>query len=473
MTGIVNTVEEIMTKAQLIADDILSGRVPRELIIMCKNKPVMSINFDEGCYDVLDRKHLPFLIEAKYREPLPEKEFYTKYDIVQRQSIITDNREAVTDWLSDRVLLLSRKNANWIYNAIGMDQKVTPKQKAIVSLVCRSVSITDNYWVKLAGDKRNWEDINIRQNHLNETIAQIALHGKSGTLQGSLCSPELTTHGAYAKAWRRYPDGSLWLHKLGAHDASEAKIEIEVSNILDKMNVDHVPYIAAEDDGKFVCACPAITSDRLSIISASDLTSYFNIKGFDSKQELVKRDADAICKMSIVDYLVSNRDRHSENWGFMYNPDTMEILGCHPLFDHNNSFANEYMDSEDAKYMFNGISIKKTAMIAMRHVDFHFTKGFTRKDFMTTLHYKTFMRRASQLGIRVIPETPTEVMLRLLKRELLLRNRYDMLNEIADVMPRMGAELSESDIESMVKATVEAMVPAVVINENPIIDPVF
>ena len=31
--------------------------------------------------------------------------------------------------------------------------------------------------------------------------------------------------------------------------------------------------------------------------------------------------------MWIVDYLISNPDRHLENWGFYYDPTTTDILG--------------------------------------------------------------------------------------------------------------------------------------------------
>jgi len=69
--------------------------------------------------------------------------------------------------------------------------------------MCRAVSLLDNYWLKMEGDAATWAETNLRHNKLNEVIAQVALHGKSLTLQGSMQTPELTTNGAYAKAWRR------------------------------------------------------------------------------------------------------------------------------------------------------------------------------------------------------------------------------------------------------------------------------
>lgn len=90
-----------------------------------------------------------------------------------------------------------------------------------------------------------------------------------------LISPEFTTNGAYAKAWHRDADGSLWLYKLNDRQ-STAKIEVMVSNILDCTNVKHCHYEAREDMGYYVCACPAMTSDTLSIVDGLTFIGYCN-----------------------------------------------------------------------------------------------------------------------------------------------------------------------------------------------------
>ena len=78
-------------------------------------------------------------------------------------------------------------------------------------MACRAVSVLDAYWLKFDDDKGLlWKAVDVKRNPLNEIIAQVALHGKSLTLQGSLVTPELTTNGAYAKAWRRHSDNFLW-----------------------------------------------------------------------------------------------------------------------------------------------------------------------------------------------------------------------------------------------------------------------
>lgn len=370
----------------------------KDVLLMSKDTEVMRINFSTGVYEVMQPDLLPYGIRGKLRDREPDTGNY-HYDLVRAVAVSNSNRDALVSWFSNRTLLLSRANAKWIYNLLGFDQVSTDIQKLKISFVCRSVSILDSYWVKLDGDDATWDKIDIKRNPLNEVIAQVALHGKSLTLQGSLVTPELTTNGAYAKAWRRHPDGSLWLYKLGHNGSWESKIEVMVSNLLDKMPVKHAHYEAGEDDGKYVCMCPAISTDKLAILPAMEYMSYCSVNGLDFKKEVLRIGSYDYYAMCIVDYLISNRDRHSQNWGFYYDKDTMEIVSLHPLFDHNNAFDNEYMNNKDEKYLVTGGSLRDAAMTAMSKIDFKFTNTFTKDDFLTERQWLSFRDRAKELGL--------------------------------------------------------------------------
>ena len=380
----------------------------RDLLLMYENTEVLLVNFDDDVFEVKNKDLLPFGLKRKLRK-VPE---LSKDNIKEVLTIMRKNNEAFTDWLANRTLSLSRKNAKWIYNLLKIDQLNTPKIRAKVALTCRAVSVLDNYWLKLDGDKTTWSDINVRHVSLNEVIAQVALHGKSLTLQGSLCSPELTTNGAYAKAWRRFPDG-LHLFKLGHDGNTESRIEVMCSNLLDKMNVEHCHYEAGEDEGKYVCVCPAMTTDKISILPGMDFISYCNVNGKQWEKELLELDSDNYYKMWIVDFLLANRDRHGQNWGLWYKPDTMQLVGLHPLFDHNNAFDKDWLEDRNATYQMNDKSIMESAKFAMSKVDFHFTEEITRDDFITKRQYDEFKKRAEILGIKTLCNYEDKVRTRL------------------------------------------------------------
>lgn len=369
--------------------------------IMMKDTEVMRVDFDALMYEVLSEKYLPYPIKGKLQKIPAPNTIRTTYDMTQSILAARKNEEAVVSWLAGRVLLLSRANAKWIYNLFRFEQVSTAEQHVKIALVCRAVSVLDPYWLKYDDDgDLSWDSVDVRKNPLNEVVAQVALHGKSLTLQGSPVTPELTTNGAYAKAWRRHEDSSLWLYKLGANGNTESRIEVMCSNLLDKMNVEHVHYEAGQDEDKYVCMCPCMTTESKAVLTGMEFISYCNVNGIDPDTHMFEIDGESIYKMWIVDFLISNRDRHGQNWGFFYDTETMEILGCHPLFDHNNAFDIDFMRNMDAPYQFGEMTIRQAAMKAMEKVDFHFTAPITREDFITDRQYQSFRKRAECLGLK-------------------------------------------------------------------------
>ncbi len=376
--------------------------------LMMKDKIVMNINIDEGLYEIVDENLLPFTMQNKIDKPLPKKDNYTRYEMTQQRIIDIHNSAALISFLAHRILPITRENAKKIYNLFGFSQLQDEISKSKIALVCRALSLQDNYWVKLENDNTMWKNVCLRNVSLSEAVAQVSLHGSSFTLTNkkdeALRTPELTGQGAYAKAWVREPDG-LYLYKRGANGTMESKIEVMVSNLLDNCNVNHLKYEAGESNGEYICKCKCMTDDTISILSGEDFYTWCTVQGLDSHKEALKIDPESIYKMWIVDYLIANNDRHGLNWGFFYNCDTMEILGCHPLYDHNNSFDIALMQDENKGYLYDdSMTMKEAAMKAMKEVDFHFYRVPVREDFITDRQYKTYMKRAEELGIKVIPK---------------------------------------------------------------------
>lgn len=370
-----------------------------DLCLMSKDNLVMVINFDEGKYSIANERLVPFGLKGKLRKVMDFSDVKSHYDDTQRIIAMNKNNEFIVKWLANRVLLLSRRNAKWLYNALKLEQLTSDIEKAKVALLCRAISINDTYWFRVGRENVTWDRVSIRRNPLNETIAQIALHGKSLTIQGSLLTPELTTHGAYAKAWRRHEDDSLWLYKKGDNGNTEARIEVMVSNLLDKMNIPHCHYEEGEDDGHYVSMCPVMSTEDNSILYGMDFISYCNVNGLNPDKEMLRIDSEMIYKMWVVDYIIANRDRHGQNWGFFYDSDTMEIKGCHPLYDHNNAFDIEWMQTPDADYQFGNMTIRQAAHEAIKHVAISVKEPITRNDFITDRQWNCFSSRARELGI--------------------------------------------------------------------------
>lgn len=366
------------------------------MYLMCGDVKVMDIDISEGKYDVLNSQLLPHALKGAI---MP----VTGSSPKELSRALVNNYDAVFNYLAGRVLALSRENAKKLLNTLHLEQSQSPVERAKIALFCKAVSVIDNYWLSSKGTEK-WQNINIRRAPLNSVIAQIALHGSSLTLQGDdIRTPELTTQGAYAKCWKR-EDGDIWLYKKGNNSGDyEAKVEVCVSKLLDKTTLRHVEYRDASSMGKYCCKCRCMSDDEKSILSGMDFGAYCNRLGKAPNAESHRIDPEMMYGMHVIDYLVSNIDRHSGNWGFYFDSATTEIIGCHPLFDHNNAFDRENMkvaDGGPCKF-FKGKTMLETAKYSMERCAFKFTEKVSRSDFMNEEQYQSFMRRAKELGISV------------------------------------------------------------------------
>lgn len=364
------------------------------MLLMLKDTPVMQMDFESGLFSVLNQKYLPFSMQGKIvdTKTLEGMQLYQAYRI---------NYNTVLRFLAQRVLPIDRENAKKIMNCLRLSQIQTDEEKAKIALTYKALCLQDNYWVKLENQSILWKDVDLRQNSLSKAVAQIALHGESLTLHGKTAvTPETSTLGAYAKCWKR-DGGELWLYKRGSNGDKESRVEVEVSNILAKTNVRHLPYYDASSNGVYCCRCKCMTDQVISMLSGSDYISYCSTIGADWKQNLIKLDPQGFYHMLVVDYLISNPDRHLLNWGLFYNCTTMQLLGLHPLYDHNNAFDSGVMKDESYGSHFYDKSLFEVAQMAIKRCDFRFTDKIKKKDFYYPDHYESFKQKAKNLGLSV------------------------------------------------------------------------
>lgn len=364
------------------------------MYLMLKDIPVLKFNIDEGIYQVLNEDLLPISLKDTFKQK------FVNMNENERTKINNHNFYAITSYLSRRVLNIDRENAKNLLNAYELSQSDDPITKTKIAITCKATSMIDDYWLNDDNLSLKWENINLRENHLNQIVAHIALHGKSLTISGIPHTPELTGQGAYAKAWVR-KDDSVYLYKKSSKKGIESEIEVMTSNILDCFNIEHVKYFAETSEGHFVSACKNMSTDDYCIVPAEDVLMYCNKKDIDFMNYALKIDSDSIYKMCVVDYLIANRDRHMLNWGFYMNNNTGNLLKCHPLFDHNNSFDSEFMqDKDDNKSLvFQGKTQKEVALMAIKKCDIKCIKPVTRDMFINDEMYDSFMSRAVELGL--------------------------------------------------------------------------
>ena len=108
-------------------------------------------------------------------------------------------------WCASRILTLDRTFAKEILNSIGATQAVTDRDRAQIALSYHCLSLKDVFWVRHAGEKTTFAELNLYENHLSNVFVDVALKGRQMTVQNShLIAGDVSTNGCFPKAWIRH-----------------------------------------------------------------------------------------------------------------------------------------------------------------------------------------------------------------------------------------------------------------------------
>lgn len=289
---------------------------------MLIDTPVLYFNLEEYLVTVLSETHLPFSLRG------------TIFDRADTKTLFSNTLQ-VKMFLSARLISIQRKNAKQILKHLKLSTRNDMNTRCNIALYCKALTLTDSYWVKREVSTSTWSDVNLYTNRLDEALIDVSLNGVSYTPTTTVLSPELTTKGLFKKAWLRKADG-LYLYKSDdLEDKTNTKAEAIASQLLDAFGLSHCPYNLETHNGELMVICPCLATDELSMVDASDIKLYCNANGINFR-DLCKRIGGVdYHNMFVVDYLISNTDRHDGNWAFYMNNDTGKLVSMVPLYDHN------------------------------------------------------------------------------------------------------------------------------------------
>lgn len=218
--------------------------------------------------------------------------------------------------------------------------------------VTHALSLNDTFWVKPVDSGLQWKDVSLYRNPFNEIISEAAFDGSVSSSGFSSTSPEFSTDGQYAKCWVR-EDDTIQLYKTGGVFGVEPIAEYLASQLAAILCPDAVRYELAFYHGELISKCALFTSERYGLAKAAALTKDRTISGFLRCFESIGSGG-AFRRMCILDALILNIDRHSGNFGVLYENDTLQIQKMAPVFDNNRSLLFD-LDSDQLK-IWNGAS---------------------------------------------------------------------------------------------------------------------
>lgn len=202
---------------------------------------------------------------------------------------------------------------------------------------------------------------------MNEAIVELSLKGRQMKVTNKELAPDLSTKGCFPKAWIRNENGFKLL-KDG--DEAVVKRELLASEICQCFDIPQVTYREFFYNGERVTESDIITSKEISMVSKMAVDIYACNHDFDTIERCRQLDPVTYYGMNILDYLIGNTDRHPENWGFLVDNSTNELISLYPLMDFNQSFLS-YDNIDGARCQTVGkrqLSQREAAIEAVKHI---------------------------------------------------------------------------------------------------------
>ena len=148
-----------------------------------------------------------------------------------------------------------------------------------------------------------------------------------------------------------FEDGKWVLKKYGETQYGEQCINECFANLINKKQgfEQYLNYKLQFDKNRCIsCTCEFFTNENVEFVTAYDFTSFEKQKSSKSNYEQYINlcanaglDAEEVRKFmdyqTLLDFVISNTDRHYQNFGILRDPDTLKLVSVAPIFDCGNS----------------------------------------------------------------------------------------------------------------------------------------
>lgn len=216
------------------------------------------------------------------------------------------------------------------------------------------LSLTDHYWICPVDSTYTWQEINAYTNDFKSTYS-LDLKDDIKTIAGRTnFVPSSSLKGDLKKKWIIGQNGTRRLVKGNYnHSSRQSLCEVLATEIHKRQNkFEYTPYslieISSNDDIVMGCECPNFTNINTEFISAIEILDSFKVPNNLSYYESYIQycgshgiNIDYIRAFMeyqiLTDFIISNSDRHLNNFGVIRDSNTFNLLYPAPIFDSGNS----------------------------------------------------------------------------------------------------------------------------------------
>ena len=259
------------------------------------------------------------------------------------------------EWWKLRAIPDSRKGIRQVLSRLS---EATSQSLMLSSY---GLSLTDHYWIQPVGQELYWKDLNFYENNFEDELGDILTDSERDRSDSdgiSKLSPSVSVNGDMKKKWIIRKGGRYLLKVNPNYHSQQAVNEVIAGKLHERMGWKN--YVSYEmgtihiSGREYPCSLsPMFTSVETEFVSAYQIVAAYKVPNDVSLYEALIRQAVSLGAdekevrafleyMILTDFILTNMDRHLNNFGFLYDPRQHRLSGMAPLFDTGNSLFYDY-----------------------------------------------------------------------------------------------------------------------------------
>lgn len=261
---------------------------------------------------------------------------------------------SIAAWWASRAVPDTRRGIQQVLHCL--------KEETALSLMLSAygLSLTDHYWMQPIGEELYWKDLNFYENDFSDELGNLLTEFGQVDIEGNISkfSPASSVNGEMKKKWVRMDD-TRYLMKVNVNDYGQQAVNERIASRLHERLgwENYVPYRLERvlvEGKEYPCSLnPLFTSAEYEFVSAYQLIRDYKVPNTVSGYEAVIGQAvlhgmdGHIVRRQLeytimTDFILSNTDRHFNNFGFLYCPQKRRLVSMAPIFDTGNAlFYNQ------------------------------------------------------------------------------------------------------------------------------------
>lgn len=259
------------------------------------------------------------------------------------------------EWWKLRAIPDSRKGIRQVLSRLSEETSQS------LMLSSYGLSLTDHYWIQPVGQELYWKDLNFYENNFEDELGDILTdpeRDRSASDGISKLSPSVSVNGDMKKKWIIRKGGRYLLKVNPNYHSQQAVNEVIAGKLHERLGWKN--YVSYEmgtihiSGREYPCSLsPMFTSVETEFVSAYQIVAAYKVPNDVSLYEALIRQAVSLGAdekevrafleyMILTDFILTNTDRHLNNFGFIYDPRQHRLSGMAPLFDTGNSLFYDY-----------------------------------------------------------------------------------------------------------------------------------